>query len=646
MGTWLDGHASAVRQALHAARRRDLSRTLTVALAGVVFLGVAGVGGGVHVLWQPVSFLAMSRAPVRLTVDRTAVRRGELVHVTIAAPGGAVAELHERRAGETWQVSQVALVGGSGSSTVGPVDADLLLYAVSGRRRSDTVRVTLRPSLFLTDVDVTARLPAYLEQPDIPLAAQGDTVPLPIGARVELSARTSLAVERAAWEHERDTVPVTVTDTRLHGGFSIVRSGTWRLAVQGTGGAALEGAAPTLTVVAVPDSAPLVTLVVPEADTVMPTSLILPLVAEVRDDHRVGRVEIVSRRVSRLGTRGAPVIDTASLPAEGVEQAVVTAPLDLNHRGFLPGDTAYVRVRAYDRAPHPHAGETREVRLRLPSLSDLRASVRDQTRALQSAADSLADKQRDVGRSVQEMAQERTRTPTSTTGEQRQLEFQQAERAGAVNAEQRRILERADSLRARVDQLEQEAWDAGITDPAWHEQLKELRELLDRAMTPEVKDALAALEEALHTLNPDAMRNALQRLASAQEQLRRDLEQSRSLFERAALEGDLTALAQDAKELAARQAQWNEGLPTAGDSTAAREEATLAAAADSLAERLAGVQSELQRHGSDSTTAGSDRARRAAQHMQGASQAAGAGNQRQAAEAATLRNSSIPWLRS
>jgi hypothetical protein len=634
MAEWLAHHASAVREVLNAARRRDLSRTAVLALTGIAFLGtVDRTGGGAYVLWRPIAFVAMSRAPVRLAVDRASVRRGDLVHVAISAPGGELAELHQRRAGETWRTSTVSLVNGTGAATVGPVDADLLLFAVSGRRRSDTVRVALRPSLFLTDVDVTARLPAYLDQPDMPLSAEGDTVPLPIGTRVELSARASLAVESAAWEREGDTVAVNVAGTSLHGGFPVMRSGTWRLAVRGTGAATLEGAAPALTIVAVPDSAPVVALVVPSADTVMPTSLIQPLVAEVRDDHRVGRVEIISRRVSRLGTRGAPMVDTASLPAEGVERAVVTAPLDLNHRGFLPGDTAYVRVRAYDLAPHAHVGETPELRLRLPSLSDLRQAVREETRALRSASDSLADKQRDLGRSVQEMSQERSRDPTSASGQERQLDYQQAERAGAVNAEQRRIIERADSLRARVDRLEQQAWDAGITDPAWHEQLKELRELLNRAMTPEVREALAQLENALHTLNPEAMRNALQRLAAAQDQLRHELEQSRSLFERAALEGDLTALAQDAKELAARQAQWNEDLARSHDSTAAREEATLAAAADSLAARLANTQADLQRQGGDSAAAGAPRARAAAQHMQRASQAASAGNRPGAAEA-------------
>jgi hypothetical protein len=643
MGAWLEAHASAVRGALRGLRRRDLVRSATVAVAGVVFVGTANLGPD-HVLWRPLALLEMARAPVRLTVDRASVRRGDTVRVTISAPGGSMAELHERRAGEGWRVSQVALIDGDGRATVGPIDADLVLFAVSGRRRSDTARVMLRPSLFLTDIEATARLPAYLEQADEALSVDGDTVLLPVGSRVELSARASLAVEGATWEHERDTVPARVDGTTVRGGFPVAASGTWRLVVRGAAGAALEGDPPTLTVIAVPDSAPVVTLPVPGADTVMPTSLIQPLVAEVRDDHRVGRVEVVSRRVSRLGTRGAPVVEAVPLPTEGVERAILTSQLDLNHRGFLPGDTAYVRIRAYDRAPRPHVGETPEYRLRFPSLSDLRESVRQDARALRGAADSLVEAQRDVGRSVEELARERQRDPSATSRPERQLGFEQAERAGAVSAEQRRVLEKADSLRGRVDALERAAWEAGITDPAWHEQLTELRQLLDRAMTPEVQEALKELEDALHSLDPDAMRNALQRLASAQEQLRRELEQSRSLFERAALEGDLTALAQDAAELAARQSQWNKDVATAADSAAASEETALAQGADSLAAKLAQLQAELQRQGADSNATAGARAELAAQHMRSASRAAGAGDRQAAARSGSQASEQLDPL--
>jgi hypothetical protein len=387
-------------------------------------------------------------------------------------------------------------------------------------------------------------------------------------------------------------------------------------------------------VVAVPDAAPHVTLVVPSADTVMPTTLIQTLVIETGDDHRVAALAIVSRRVSRLGTAGPAVTEAVSLPADGLERGVLAAQLDLNERGFLPGDTAYLRVRATDNAPRPQSAETAEIRLRLPSLAELREAVRGEARALAAAADSLATAQRDVERAVQDLTHERVRDPADRAGGQARsgMEFEQAERAGTLGQEQRDVLERAAELRDRLTTLDRTAWEAGLTDPALHAQLEELRQLLERALTPELEAALRALESALERLDAEAMRTALEQLAQAQDALRRELDRSRSLFERAALEGDLSALAADAAELADRQRDWNAAAATGVDSAAAADEARLAARADSLAARLAEAERAAAEAGAEATTAAEQTAQ-AARDMQQASAAAGQNRQQAAVEA-------------
>jgi hypothetical protein len=495
--------------------------------------------------------------------------------------------------------------------------------------------VTLHPSLFLSELAVTARYPAYLDRPDEPLAAQGDTVALPVGTIVALQGRATLPLADAVWDDGTRTVPLAVEGRDVRGALTVTRSATWTLRPRAVDAVPLDGPPPSLTVVAIPDAPPHVALVVPAADTVMPTTLIQALVVETGDDHRVVRVEIVSRRVSRLGTAGPAVTEPVALPADGLEQGVLTAPLDLNRRGFLPGDTAYVKVRAVDDAPRPQGAETAEIRLRLPSLGELREGVRDEARALTAAADSLAGAQRAVERAVRDLAQERVRDPASRAGGEGRagMDFEQAERAGTLGREQRDVLARAEELRERLAALDRTAWEAGLTDPAIHEQLEELRKLLARALTPELEAALRELESALERLDADAMRAALERLAEAQDALRRELERSRSLFERAAIEGDLTALADDAAELAERQREWNQVATTGVDSAAAAEEARLAEAADSLAQRLAEAQEAVARAGADARPQTADQARQAAQHMQRASRAAGEQRQSAAAEA-------------
>jgi hypothetical protein len=635
MAGWLEVHGPDAERTLGRTHTRALVVHASAGFGGLILLAAAGVGNGETALWRPFAAIREARAPVVLTVDRTRVARGDSVTVRLDAPGRTLALLHQRRAGQAWTGTPLALDDGRAAVTIGPLDADLELVAESGRRRSDTVHVTLHPSLFLAELAVTARYSAYLDRPDEPLAAQGDTVSLPVGTVVEVQGRATLPLSGAAWQDGTRSVPLTVDGRDLEGELTVSRSTTWTLVPSAVDAVPMDGPPPSFTVVAVPDSAPHVTLVVPSADTVMPTTLIQALVIETGDDHRVTRLEIVSRRMSRLGTSGPMETEPVPLPADGLERGVLMAQLDLNQRGFLPGDTAYVRVRAADNAPRPQWAETAEIRLRFPSLAELRESIRTEAGALSAAADSLADAQRAVERAVEDLAQERVRDPADRAGGEGRsnMEFEQAERAGTLGQEQRDVLERAEELRERLAALDKTAWEAGLTDPALHAQLEELRKLLDRALTPELEAALRELERALERLDADAMRTALERLAEAQEALRRELERSRSLFERAALEGDLTTLAEDAAELAARQQEWNDAATAAVDSAAAAEEAGLAAQADSLAARLAEAQRAAAETGAESSTGAADQARQAAQDMQRASAAAGANRQQAAVQA-------------
>src|SRR6185436_6794205 len=113
-------------------------------------------------------------------------------------------------------------------------------------------------------------------------------------------------------------------------------------------------------------------------------------------------------------------------------------------------------------------------------------------------------------------------------------------------------------------------------------------------LTPELSQRLRELQDALQRLDPDATRNALQRLAEAQRQLRAELERSRELFRRAAMEGTLASLAVDAEQLRGRQSEWNTADAPRADSGAARHERELIGAADSLIREMTQAVGDLK----------------------------------------------------
>src|SRR5436309_1747658 len=143
-----------------------------------------------------------------------------------------------------------------------------------------------------------------------------------------------------------------------------------------------------------------------------------------------------------------------------------------------------------------------------------------------------------------------------------------------------------------------------------------------------------------------APRQALQRLAEAQQQLKAELERSRELFRRAATEGALASLAADAEDLKRRQAEWNGTDARRPDSAAAARERALAERADSLAHGIEQVGKDLgPKLGSETLAAPQQAAHRAQAAMQRATESAGrsdAAGAQQAGEEAEQQLAELP----
>jgi hypothetical protein len=314
----------------------------------------------------------------------------------------------------------------------------------------------------------------------------------------------------------------------------------------------------------------------------------------------VARVELVSWRVSQTGKVGDALRQPLDVSGAG-DRALLQGELDAEGRGLLPGDTLRFRVEAWDNAPTPHHGQSVELALRLASMEELRAGTRAATREVAAAADSLASAQSALSQRTADLSQQRTRD-TGSAGRQPNasaqsgaLPYEATERAAAIAQQQADVAQRAQQLAQAVEQVARAAQAAGLTDTAFLARLADVQRLLRQAITPEMAQRLRELQEALSRLDPEAARNALQRLAEAQEQLREGLERSQELFRRAAVEGALASLAADAEDLRRRQGEWNDQEAVRADSAAVALERALAARADSLAKGIAQTARDLER---------------------------------------------------
>src|SRR5439155_459341 len=82
-------------------------------------------------------------------------------------------------------------------------------------------------------------------------------------------------------------------------------------------------------------------------------------------------------------------------------------------------------------------------------------------------------------------------------GRESALPFQATERAQAVAREQEALQARVQELSRAVERIARAAQAAGIGDTAFQARLREVQELLRRAVTPELEQRLRELQEAL-----------------------------------------------------------------------------------------------------------------------------------------------------
>lgn len=647
---WLEAEGE---PALATLRRGALQFALAggavLALGITGFVGARPLSGPGAAVWNPVAVVLRARGPVRLDVDRLTVRRGDSVTVGIGAAGRRTATLWVRAPGERWGERPLALdTAGAATVRLGPLESDRFLRATSGGRGSRTLRVRVLLPVLLSAFELTARYPTYLGLPDEHLSPGDEPILMPVGTRIVTRARATAPLAAAQWVSDAGTIATLDTfEGEARGSFAVAGSGTWRLEARTADGGSLDGPAPTLRIVAVPDSTPIVSLPVPGADTVAPLNLRQPLVIDARDDYELTLVEVVTQRVSRLGTRDVARRDTVALPDGGTQRAVLHWTLDLDARGLLPGDTLYVTAQARDNHVPAHVGSSRTLRLRLPSMAELRRAIREAAGRVQEGVDSLARAEQQLVRQLEDLTAERERVRQSVPGTEQRgddaLPFQAAEQARDLLERQEAVAARMEHLREQLRDLAAAAWSAGITDPEFQQRLRELERLLERALTDSLMQRLDQLRRAMNDLDAPDVRDALERLAQEAQRLRGALDRSRELFERAAVEGEMSTLAEDAAELAARQREWNERTEAGGvDSSHAAREDALSGEAEELRTALEQLEARLDSLGqqADIGTARHETGQAAAR-MRQAAQSARQGDQRGARRAGQAASESL-----
>jgi hypothetical protein len=621
-GAGLSEHTPLAPALRHASSHRAIAGA-GVAAAGVLVLLSATplFGDGLRAVLRPIdAWRGALLARPRIIGAPRELLRGSALDVRVEATGRRRVFLSVHETGRTWRTDTLVVGRGSGASKwrLDALHGDVQLVASDGRAESDSVFVHAADRPFLGAVTLHVTYPAYLGRPAETLPV-GEPLRLPRGTVLDVAGRASVLLGAVALaEGGRAPYALASSGHTFAGRLLVLRSMQLHWMATGPGGV-VPDLPPPLEIAVLADSAPRVDIAEPKGDTVLVAGDNLGLGIAASDDHGIASVALRVRRSSDAAT----LQEVAG--AVGASWAG-TARLDVGALALQPGEAVHVRAEAVDASPWAQRGVSRELVVRRATTEELRASARAlgdsavrEARAAANAQKSLAQRTDEAARAqgrqgTTRSSQEGSNAAAPSTQPKGTMNFESAEKARSLAQEQRAMAERVQKLREATQNLEQQLKAAGALDTALARQLGEAQALLRQALTPQMQAQMQKLETAAQQMNGEQSRDALRDLAQLQQRMREQLERSAEMLKRAAHEGAMQTLGDQAKELATKERTLADaaaqGRPER-KAAEAREAATLAAQTDRLRQQMESLKDRLA---TDRAEAGASRTEQAQDH--------------------------------
>jgi hypothetical protein len=481
--------------------------------------------------------------------------------------------LHTKEADmSVWKETEIAT---GGKDTVAYVWKGLRIssdyYVQAGDGTSDLFRVTVIERPKVQRLRLTYEFPSYTRLGvQIAPENEGDIRAL-VGTNVRFEASANKALRKAQWVMDDGRVADAEVDGRtIRAELVIEQSGSYHIVL--TDRKDIPNADPIeYGIVAVPDVFPFVEILEPGEDTDLAENMLVPLLIEARDDFGISKMEVVFSRVGseeiyRTGVRGqgSGIRDQGSAPSSQSPVTSHQSPVtdfvwDLSPLDLLPDDRVQYHVEVWDNdaASGPKRAQSAAFLLRLPSMPEIfRELVEKQEEHLTGMEQMLAEEEK-LREKVEEMRRQLLR--------EKKLGWERRKDLEAVLDRQEQIADQVQQLAEEMDEMVAELAKRDLAAEETLAKLAQIRELMEKVATPEMRAAMEALNRAMEETDPEALRKALEAFQFSQEAFEQQLDRTLSLLKRLQLEQQMDATVKMAEELAKRQERINEAMEVGED---------------------------------------------------------------------------------
>jgi negative regulator of replication initiation len=430
--------------------------------------------------------------------------------------------------------------------------------------RTEEYRITVVHRPVINRVGAQISFPRYTGMPPETLGTLAGRIYALSGSNVKLVGETSKPVTEGLIDFARaPDLSLSPAPGGFTGSFYVTGDDTFTIGIVDTAGLGNEGAI-RYPIVALDDMAPAVEIVSPVDGAYLPLSMEVLLEYEAADDFGLAAVRLYYLREGKdeeFRTSEIP------LPPAGrvrdIESSFVWSLADL---GLFPGDAMlyYLEVVDNNTATGPSVSRTVSRRLVVPSLGDLYESISDREALRREGLGHIQEESREIRRDLKNLLAEYQARGTFDWSRRREAESL-IERHEEL---MQRIRGAGDQLGETLERLEENR----ATSQEIGEKLAEIRDLLDRIESDQLKNAIERFRERLGEVSAEELVSAMNELDTSMEDLARRLEQTAELLRRIMREERLEELIRRMESMLAEQRDIRDSGEDAGELARKQEE--------------------------------------------------------------------------
>lgn len=273
---------------------------------------------------------------------------------------------------------------------------------------------------------------------------------------------------------------------------------------------------------------------------------------EATDDFGITSAEI--RWELRRAFTESPRTGSKSIPTPR-NGPTTNYTLDLSQFDLRPRDafSARIRVTDNDEIGGYKSGQSREILVKVPSLTESFEQIDEKERNVESELDNISEQFESIESEYENFLQELQQNPESGFDEQQMLED--------IQERQEQVENTAKELSELFNEMRNEIEGNDNISEQTKQSYQELQKLIEELDDPRLQEAMRQLQEAMESLSQEQMENALDQMNFNEQLYKERIERTIELFKQLKMNSNLDRLASQYEDMAERMKADSEDNP-------------------------------------------------------------------------------------